>query len=342
METNSSVTSIAGLPVPPKEKVMRWLSHGAVAALGVAGIITFMPYVNKALMLMINGVWGLAELALAAGVTFATIVALVSFAPVYKRFMESCANKATWAVFEWDPITPLVLWLKEVRRDRQQVETEYQNVEGTIVQNQLMIKENREAAETGEKLFKTAVKQYGEDSVQARMAAIEPGRRRQTAENIEKGLEPLNVVHEILKRVVEATQFTERSAELEIDALRQEFKASQSIQRATDSAERALRGRSERKQHAMMAAGIIHNKYATQFGRLRGLEKLSKELINSIDLQKGTYHREALERLERESKFIVSGRSSEPLQIEAKQMGTLPGIKFYDATEAVPVRRNKK
>jgi hypothetical protein len=328
MDNQITTSPLADLPVATKEKVTRGVFYLGAAALVVAGINFFMPFVNRALTLMINGVWSIAELAIAGAVTAGTIFVILTVAPLFKRFIESCANKATWALFEYDPITPLELWLKEVHRDRQTLDAELLNVDGVIAEDQQMVRDNRNKAEKADKNFATAVKQFGEESTQAKLMAIEPGRLRETADRIEKQIEPLITVRDILQQVVEAVTFTERAAELDVDGLRQEFKVAANVQQATDSANRVLVGRSERKENAEMAMKIIHDKYAQQFGRLQGLQRLSRELITSVDMTKGTYHQEALDRLKQESQFIIGGKPQARV-LEAKPVGQANDIKFY-------------
>jgi hypothetical protein len=337
MNDTTESTSIAGLPIPTKEKAARWAAHGGVFALVVAGIITFMPFINKALTLLLNGVWTVAQLGFAAAVTFFGAFAIMTAWPLYKRFVESCANKAVWAIFEYDPITPMMLWLKEVRRDRDELETEYRNVGGVIAQNEQTVNDNLTAAETADKKFAQAVKKYGQDSSEAQLMALEPGTLRETAERIKANTEPLYVVRDTLKEVVDATAFTERKAELDVSAFQQEFSAAQSVERATNAANRVLKARSERKQNAMLAMKIIHDKYAGSFGRLQGLRELSREVIMSVDMAKGTYHQEALERLKAESRFITGARK--PEMLEAVPAGQANGVSFYKVPESVRASR---
>lgn len=336
-DTTESIT-IAGLPIPPKEKMARWAAHGGIIALGVAGIITFMPFINKALMLLLNGMLTLTQLGLvAAGACFGAFAIMTAW-PLYKRFMESLANKAVWALFEYDPITPMMLWLREVRRDRDELETEYRNVEGVISQNEQTVRDNLQAAEVADKKFGQAVKKFGQDSSEAQLMALEPGTLRETAERIRANTEPLYVVRDTLKEIVDATAFTERKAELDVSSFQQEFAAAQNVERATNAANRVLRSRSERKQNAILAMKIIHDKYAGSFGRLQGLRRLSREVIMSVDMAKGTYHQEALERLKAESRFITGAR--QPELLEAKAVGQEGGVTFYKVPE--PVRASRR
>jgi hypothetical protein len=315
MDASTSDT-IAGLPVPSKEKAARWIAHAGVAAIGVVAVLTFMPYINKALNLLLNGAMSVLELGAIAAATCFGAFALINLWPAYKRLIESFANKATWAVFEWDPVTPMQLWLKEVNADKEELESQYSQVGAVISQNEQVISDDEYKAKKADKRFAMAVQQYGADSSQAKLESIEPGTLRETASRIRENTKPLYVVRDTLKEVVDATAYMQRKAELDVSALQQEWAAAQAVDSATNAATRVLRSRSERKQNAMSSMKIIHDKYAGSLGRLQSLRQLSNDVITSVDMDKGTYHQEALERLRSESRMITGG-SSQPAALTA-------------------------
>lgn len=324
--------NLVNLPIPTKEKATRWLIHIGMGALAVAGIIKFMPFVNHALSLLLDGVLSVTQLGLAVGgIAFVTYAGMALW-PAYKKFMESLANKAVWAVFEYDPITPMVLWLKEVHRDREELDTQYGQVCGVITQNEQMVNDNQQKAAKADKLFAQAVKQYGQDSHEAQMMSLEPGTLRETANRVSQITKTLYTIRDILKEVVEVTEFTERKAELDVTAYKQEFTTAQRVEQATNAANRLLKGRSQRKADAIQAMEIIHNKYAGSFGRLQGLKQLSQELITSVDMTKGTYHEEALERLKNESRMITGNKQEQLMTVnvlDAIPNGKINGVSLY-------------
>ena len=87
-----------GLPVLTKEKVVRGLTkYGIPIAITVVLANLFMPSINRALDLMVNGVWSLMELSIGAICVVVVLYAAMMAWPVYKRLTESLARKATWA-----------------------------------------------------------------------------------------------------------------------------------------------------------------------------------------------------------------------------------------------------
>jgi hypothetical protein len=335
--TTESATSIAGLPVPTKEKVARWMAHGGVIALAVVGVITFMPYINKALTLLLNGMFTLTEIGLVAAGTLFGAFFLMTIWPLYKKGLEILAHKTTWAMFEYDPIAHIDLWLAEYRHDVQVLEGTRGATLGTIAENERTINEDREKATKGDALFAQAVRKFGADSIQAKTAAIEPGMLRETADTLEKNLQPLYVVRDTLTDVIEASDFGLKQAEAQMVSLSQQLKAAKGIEGANAAAYRALKGRSQRRQEAMQCTQIIRDRFASSFGRLQNIRELSRDVVLSVDLAKGTYHQQALERLQAESKLISGGRKPETL--EAKQVGQEAGVSFYKVPESARIAR---
>ena len=322
--------TISGLPIPSQEKVARWLTNGAVIALGVAGVNYVMPYINKALGLLVSGVWSVFELGIATAVTFAAVFAIIHLVPVYRRCVEMLANKLTWAIIEYDPITPYKLWLDEMRGDLAVLYSEHQKVSGIIGQNASMIESKLSAAKEGDKRFAYAVGKYGPDSKQAREASIGPSMLRDAAERIRDLTEPLSTTQSILGEVMEALDLEVKKAAMELDNLRSEFAAAEGVKEANEAAGRALHGRSDRKRDAIFAADSIHRRLAVQFGRVRGLRQISSELLSSVDLDRGTYHQEALARLREASQEIKSVGSQG--SITYQQVRPIPGVSFFGKT----------
>lgn len=341
MESNLITNPIDGLPLHPKEKVARWLLNGTIFGVGIAAIIGFMPFVIKATTLLINGVLSFLELGLVFAGTCAATFAIMKAIPLYKTMVESWANKLTWALNEYDPITPMEMWLAEMHRDAESVKSEYLNIDGVVANTEQMVNDNLTGAARGDKKFDVAVRQFGPDSQEAKMASIGPGRLRQTAENIKERLEPLQTLRQILREVVNVTEYTEAAAKADVEGMKQEFGVERITKSATDSAERVLLGRSQRKQAALRSMGIIHSKYAEQFGRLRGLRELSSKLLLDVDLEKGGFHQDALDRLAqiKAQSALITGGIVQPKLLEAVKAGDAPGVSFYRVPEPVRIRK---
>ena len=298
---------LTGLPLLKKEKVVRFLTHMvAPAVVAVTAVNFFMPSINKALRLLVDGAWSAAELGIAASVAFAVIFGAVTMWPVYRRFMESLANKATWKLFEWDPITPMELWIeKEVVPDNNAINLAYTNLDGVVSSNEHRIGELRTKSQGAQTRFNVAVSKYGKDSHQANMASIDVGTPNQTADEIERSNVPLRAFRDMIQQVCEASEFTLHQAQAQVEGAKVQWAATQEGERASNAAFRVLRGKSQRSIDAQKAMELVRNRYGSQFGRVRALRKLADSMFNEIDLQKGVFQQEALANFQRETQLLT-------------------------------------
>ncbi len=330
---NETNDKMEGMPLLTKEKVMQALTkYGVPLAITVVIANLFMPSINRALDLMVNGVWSFLELGIGAiCVVVVTFAAMMAW-PVYKRLTESLARKATWAIFEWDPITPMMLWIDEIERDGKTLETALSNVDGVVSRNEERIGAALDESAEAQKRFNVAVKQYGPNSHQAQMASIDVGSPKQTAEAIEKMNAPLKVLRDCLTEVAQASEFTLGQAKAQVKQAQNTWEAALETERANDAGFRILRGRSERSKNADIAMGMIRDRYASQFGRMRTLRKLSETLLNRVNLEKGVFREEALLEF-RTQTALLTGKpvSSDIIDINATVVSTPVGvpIDFY-------------
>jgi hypothetical protein len=171
------------------------------------------------------------------------------------------------------------------------------------------------------------------------MMSLEAGTKRETADRIEANTAPLREVVSILKEVCEAAVFNEKKAQLDAAASIQDYKASKIIQHGTEAANRALGSRSQKNADAMMATQIIHEKYAGSIGRLQSFRELARSAMTSIQMDRGVYHQEALERLRAESR-LITGSSAKPVVLDAVPAGQVGEVSFYKVpVSAKPSRK---
>lgn len=311
-DLNQGQSPMGDLPVLTKEKVMRVLTHlVGPAAIAVVAVNFFMPSINKALGLLVNGVWSLTELGIAAICVTAVVTGAIAFWPVYKRLIESLANKATWAIFEWDPITPMELWIKEFVRDGEILANTLMNVDGVVSSNEHRAQKLRDEADRAQGRFNAAVKKFGENSHEANLASVDVGAPREAADQIERDTEQLRVLRDVLTEVTQASEFVCKQAEAQVAAVKVQWAAAQETEKATNAAFRILRGRSQRSLDAQRSMEIVRNRFASQFGRVRTLRKLAEKQIIGVDLEKGVFHAQALLEFKNQT-ALLTGKTVQP------------------------------
>ena len=293
------------LPTPPREKVARGVWYAGVSVAGLAAFLTVMPYVNHALSLGLDGATLVVKLGAVAALGAVGVYTAMSFWTPFKRKVESMARNTTIAIFGEDPITPLHMWLGEVRQDCEQIEQSAHDIGGIIAENEKTIEDNEEARRQSDKRFSAAVKLHGENSAQARTASVEAGGYNDRANNARRINGPLKELYGMLIEIAEATRLGEREAEMAIGTAEQEWRAALKAEKAMGNAQRSLNKRSERSVNAMVAFDIIRQKYAGSFGQLRSLRHLTNETISKVELSGGVHHEEALERLREQGQKLL-------------------------------------
>ncbi|MEJ0053991.1 MAG: hypothetical protein WDN10_04725 [bacterium] len=293
------------LPTPPREKAIRWGFYAGVSLLALGVGLKIMPPVNNLLDMMLHGAWTLGEIGLVGASIAVGTVAFTSLWPSYRRFMESVARRTTVAIYGDDPITPLHMWLAEVSSDCEQIEAAQSEVSGIIEENKKAASDNLTLLAQSDARFAFAVRKHGEESDQARNASAESGGYKDRAENADRINVPLIELYELLDEIAKANRHVEHEAKIAIETAEQEWRAALKAEIAMGAATRTLNKRSERYVNATLAFGIIRQKYAGNFGKLRSLRRLSEQAINSAALEGGVKLQESLARLRAESKSLL-------------------------------------
>lgn len=301
------------LPTPPREKVVRWAFYAGAGLIALGVGLKLMPPVNNLLDMVLHGAWTLAQIGFVSGVIAVGAVAFFSLWPAYQRYMESLARRTTIAIFGDDPITPLHMWLEEVNRDCDTIEHATQDIGGVIAENAKTYDDNMAELTKHDAQFRVAVKKFGEDSHQARMASMEAGGFKDRAENAQRINGPLIELHDMLAEIAETTRQGQHQAEIDIGTAEQEWRAALKADAAMGAANRVLNKRSQRYVNATMAFDIIRQKYAGNFGRLRSLRRLSEGAINAGVLNQGVKQEEAIQRLRAETQKLIGHAPAIPV-----------------------------
>lgn len=325
-----SDSTIPGLPPPTQERVTRWLGHGVVAVIGVVGVITFMPFINKALNLLVNGVFSAIQLGLLVVGAVTAGFAVKMFWPIYVRLIESFANKATWAVLNYDPVTPMELWLKQMNGNLDSLKAQYTTIRGVIAKTEQIVSDNLRDAKDAQRKFESAAAQYGPKSSQALLLSIKPGTLQNSAERIKQSTQTLYAIRDTLSAVIDASQYKLTEAQADVDAFKQEYEIANVTESATNSANRVLHLTGQRKDDAMKSMKIIHDKFSSSFGRLQSLQDMSQDIITNANVEKGEYYQQALDRMRTESRMITGGDVAPTTDAQfTPSVGALSNGSFY-------------
>jgi hypothetical protein len=310
------------LPTPPREKVIRGIWYAGVSIAGLAAFLYAMPYVNHALTLGLAGAVLIVKIGVVGALGAAGLFVLTSLWEPFKRKVESIARQTTISLYGEDPITPLKMWLEEVRTDCEGIETSANDIDGIIAENEKVADDNTNLQNDADQRYASAVKKYGEESSQARSASIEAKGYKDRADNAARINKPLKEQYQLLFEIAQATRLGEKEADMSIGTAEMEWRAALKAEKAMGNAQRSLNRRSARYVDATVAFDIIRQKYAGSFGQLRSLRRLSEEAINKANLSGDVAQDEAFERLREKSQ---------------KFLGYTPGVPVPLIESAVPV-----
>ena len=300
------------LPTPPREKVVRGVWYAGVSVAGLAAFLTVMPYVNHALSLGLEGATLFVKLGAVAVVGAVGVYTAISFWTPFKRKVESMARNTTIAIFGEDPITPLHMWLGEVRQDLNGVQGSAREIGGLIAENEKTAEDNLDFLKDADKRVAVSIKRNGENDVSTRTASIEAKGYKDRADNAIRINRPLQGTYATLTEVGNAIKTTERQAEMDIGTAELEWRAALAAEQAIGKAQRSLGKRSQRYVEATMAFDIIRQKYAGTFGQLRALRLQTEETISKMNLNDAVAHEEALERLRESSQKLLGYQPAAP------------------------------
>jgi hypothetical protein len=320
-----------GLPVPGKEKLMRWIVGAGIGLTAVLAVNLFMPFVNTALGLLLTALQSLTGIAI-TGIVLALIVYLaMALAPAVKLGIRAFAHKLTWIVFEFNPIAPLEDWLDEVRREGASFEDQLQVIGGVTSSIEAQVGQLREKAGMADKLGKQALTKKNASAAETQAYAA--GTYLESARRLEGMLGNLRPLANELGKIYDAYKSEEGKLKIDIEVKKNEWEVYQASNSALNSATNLLSRRSRRKKFYEDASTFITKRYASQFGRLQALKTLSREVIDSVDLERGVYSQDAMERWKKESAVLIDHDTQSvigTLSTDQREMVPVRSMDFFD------------
>lgn len=305
------------LPAPPKEKIARWGFYAGTAAIAVGAVNMFFPSIVNAFDLLTSATWGAIEFGIAGVVGYAGYVAVSNFAPVYKNWIELSARKTAYNVLGQYPTEALDLWLQEVEEDRRVVYDAAQSVAAVVASNLARIQEYTRKGDKAQQRFEAACtdKRFGKDSEAAQDASSEAAHNYTLVEELQQIHDPLNQLYTMLEEAAKVANATLTEAKREVNGAKVKWEAAIETEKGINAGLRGILGGGRRKANADAAFDIIHKKYAGNFGKLRSMRRLTREVFSKQDLNDAVSLQKAVSRLSEESKLLL-GHSAPAPQLE--------------------------
>ena len=301
----------------PKEQKM--LSRGVAAAALIAAatggafaikavVPTWIDALNLVQQLFSSGIYmlGTGAVLLTVGyLAYDTFVPGGGINKVVAQWYSSMINQATWALLDIDPLSPLYDQQRDMEGRKVVFDDAFANFDGTIEKLKQQEARYRKDAQVAENRGKAANAKIAEDptmEVTREGFLYEAGRLTEAADNFAAMRVRLEPVRKTISKLREAVVLILQNLEIDIRVARDTWATQQDMERLNKSARGVLNQKYELAQEAM---NIINTKYAAQIGRLENLKDITKPLLDSISLDKGTYNETYLAKWESESAEIL-------------------------------------
>lgn len=301
----------------PKEQKM--LSRGVAAAALIAAatggafaikavVPTWIDALNLVQQLFSSGIYmlGTGAVLLTVGyLAYDTFVPGGGINKVVAQWYSSMINQATWALLDIDPLTPLHDQKRDMVARKEVFDDAFADFDGTIENLRQQEAKYRADADVAKRRAKAAHGKIADDSTMSvtfETLSYEAGRLTEAADGFASMRTRLEPVRNTIFKLREAVATILQNLDVDIRVARDTWAAQKSVEKMNKSARGVLNQKYELAQEAM---NIINTKYAVQIGRLENLKDITKPLLDSISLDKGTYSEALLAEWETESAEIL-------------------------------------
>lgn len=301
---------------PPAEKTVRRALTGlgwAVFAALVGGII----FVVGPTVAMILGIvaWifqNLITMAISGAVLLAVLTLIRDIFSnegrlnkFFKLRYAQAVNWLVWDALNSDPMTPFHEKKASLAKDRVIFTDALAAFEGIIRRFLESADKYRKDAAKAESAAKAAQRQG--ISTAFELKSHEWGRFNDTAADFEARAAKLAPIRDDLRKVVGVIDSIVQKLDIEIRVTKDMWDASTAMSDLNKKA-RNIMGFGERYELAQQAAMIVETKYADELGRLDNLKAIAGPLIDSIDVERGAYSEELMQKW---------GQSAMPMELIA-------------------------
>jgi hypothetical protein len=326
------------LPAPPKEKIARWGFYAGAAAIAVGAVNLFFPSIIGAGELLVQATWTFIDFGVGAVVLGAGYVGIKNFWPVFQDGVELAARRTAYGLLRQMPTEALDLWIEEVEADRMIVYNGAQSVAAVMAGNEAKISEYNRKAEKAQQSFKAASTspKFGPNSDEAIDASRDAEHFYNLVEELHEIAGPLSTLYGWLEENARVADAALKEAKRDVEASKVKWEVALETEKGINAGLRGLMGGSRRKANADAAFDIIHKKYAGNFGKIRSMRRLTREVFSKQNLNDAVSLQKAVDRLSAESKLLL-GHSAPVPQLEfAKKPTAVPAggsIRLFDEAD---------
>ncbi|MFN8300952.1 MAG: hypothetical protein U0U46_00570 [Saprospiraceae bacterium] len=219
---------------------------------------------------------------------------------MYKSFMRWI----TGMFVQIDPIGILKSYIEDLKDNLGNMNTQISKLKGQMYKLGEMIKQNQRNIQNNLGLASKA-KETGRDAIMV-LQARKAGRLQESNVKLEDLYKKMEVLYRVLTKMYENSEIMLEDLQDQVMVKEQEYKAIKASHSAIRSAMNIMSGNSDKKYMYDMALEAMAEDVGQKVGEMERFMDMSKNFMDSIDLQNGVFEEEGMAMLEKWEKEGVS------------------------------------
>jgi len=203
-----------------------------------------------------------------------------------------------------DPIGILKSYIEDLKDNLGNMNTQISKLKGQMYKLGEMIKQNQRNIQNNLGLASKA-KETGRDAIMV-LQARKAGRLQESNVKLEDLYKKMEVLYRVLTKMYENSEIMLEDLQDQVMVKEQEYKAIKASHSAIRSAMNIMSGNSDKKYMYDMALEAMAEDVGQKVGEMERFMDMSKNFMDSIDLQNGVFEEEGMAMLEKWEKEGVS------------------------------------
>ncbi len=304
-------------PIKPKGFWER--PEGLTGGIFLVGILGAAAYFLFPILAKI--VWSGVNLAIGLAVLAAIIYVVLD--PKMRNLIwymyKSVMRWITGIFVQIDPIGILKSYIEDLQESLKKMNSQISSLKGQMYKLNEMIKQNQRTIQNNLSLAGKA-KETGKEAIMV-LQARKAGRLQDSNVKLEDLYKRMEVLYRVLVKMYENSEIMLEDLSDQVVVKEQEYKAIKASHSAIRSAQAILSGNSDKKYMYDMALEAMAEDVGQKVGEMERFMDMSKNFMDSIDLQNGVFEEEGLamlEKWEKEGVSVLLGGDKNKIVAQAK------------------------
>jgi len=282
---------------PGQPKTFWQRPEGVAGGIFLVGILGAAAYFLVPILATI--VWSTVNLAIGLGVLAAIIFMVLD--PKMRNLIwymyKSVMRSITGMFVQIDPIGILKSYIEDLKDSLGKMNTQISSLKGQMYKLAEMIKQNQRDIQNNLGMANKA-KEVGRDSIMV-LKARKAGRLQESNLKLDDLYKRMEILYRVLTKMYENSEIMLEDLSDQVVVKEQEYKAIKASHSAMRSAQSILTGNSDKKYMYDMALEAMANDVGQKVGEMERFMDMSKNFMDSIDLQNGVFEEEGMQLLEK-------------------------------------------